>query len=141
VTHHTQPPLQEDDAFHHSVHYYLSALEILAASADEQCDLMGNHNVAWELKDDASAGKYLVGRGHLTSEQEVWVQALSDALDSVNAEALPAGSDKEANLVAMNHPGWEPLRSLAREVIRQLAPFASINATYLGAPSQKVGSP
>jgi hypothetical protein len=140
VTHRTQPPLQEEEAFHNSFHYYLSSLEMLAASAEEQCDLMGNYNVAWELKDDASAGKYLVGHGYLTSEQEAWVQALSEALNSVNTQALPSGPGKEANLVAMNHPSWEPLRYLAKEVIRQLAPFASINATYLGTPSKEVGS-
>jgi hypothetical protein len=140
VTHHTQPPLQEEEAFHNSFCYYLSSLEILAASATEQCDLMGNYNVAWELKDDASAGKYLMGRGFLNPEQEAWVQALSEALNSVDTQVLPAGPSKEANLAAMNHPSWEPLRYLAKEVIRQLAPFASINATYLCAPSKEVGS-
>ena len=101
---------------------------------------MGNYNVAWELKDDASAGRYLVGRGYLTPEQEAWVRAFSEALNSVNTQVLPGGPSKEANLMAMNHPGWEPLRYLAKEVIRQLAPFASINAKYLGTPSKEVGS-
>ena len=141
MTQYIQSPLDEEEAFHNSFRYYLSSLEMLAASAEEQCDLMGNYNVAWELKDDASAGKYLVGRGYLTSEQEAWVQALSEALNSVNAQILPAGPSKEANLVAMNHPNWGPLRYLAKEVIRQLAPFAAINAKYLGTPSKDVGLP
>jgi len=52
---------------------------------------------------------------------------------------LPAGASKEANLAAMSHPGWEPMRYLAEEIIRQLAPFATINAKYLGLANQGSG--
>ncbi len=131
-----QSPEQDEDEFHNSFRLYLSSLEMLAEAAEVQCELMGNYNVAWELKDDACAGRFLVGRGYLTAEQEAWVQALSLALGALNTQVLPAGASKEANLAAMNHPGWEPMRYLAKEVIQQLAPLATINAKYLGLVNQ-----
>lgn len=134
-----QPPEQDEDEFHNSFRIYLSAVEMLSAPAEAQCELMGNYNVAWELKDDVCAGKFLVGRGYLTAEQEAWVQTLSEAMGAINAQVLPAGASKESNLLAMKHPCWEPMRYLAQEVIRQLAPFASVNAEYLGLPSKGPG--
>ena len=132
-------PEQDEDEFHSSLRLYLSSLEMLAAMAEAQCDLMGNYNVAWELKDDVSAGQFLVGRGYLSAEQEAWVQALSHALGALNTQVLPAGASKESNLAAMNHPGWEPMRYLAKEVIRQLAPLEPINAKYLGLATKASG--
>ena len=67
-----QSPEQDEDEFHNSFRLYLSSLEILAKAPEVQCELMGNHNVAWELKDEVCAGRLLVGRGHLTAEQEAW---------------------------------------------------------------------
>jgi hypothetical protein len=31
----------------------------------------------------------------------------------------------------MQNPNWEPLRYLAAEVVRQLAPFTELNSSYL----------
>ena len=129
------------DEFHSSYRVFVNALEMLAASPGEQCQLMGNYNVAWELKDDVSAGQYLVGQGYLSREQEAWVGALVSALAAVDTLVPPAGSEKEANLLAMEHPSWEPMRFLAREVIHRLTSFTAENAKYLGlAPKISVHS-
>ena len=139
MTQYMQSPEQDEDEFHNSFRLYLSSLEMLAATAEVQCELMGNYNVAWELKDEVSAGKFLVGRGYLSGEQEAWVQALSHALDALNTQVRPAGASKESYLSVMSHPGWEPMRYLAKEVIRQLAPLEPINAKYLGLATQASG--
>ena len=118
-----QSPDEDEDDFHNSFQHFYSSLEMLAAPASEQCALMGNYNVAWELKDDVAAGRFLVGRGYLTDSQEAWVRALSAALESMNTLVLPAGASWDSNLLAMNNVGWEPLRYLAKEIIRQLALF------------------
>ena len=76
--------VDDEDAFHSCFRVYLNALEMLASSPEEQCRLMGNCNVAWELKEDVQAGKFLVGRGFLKPQEEAWICALCGALDPVN---------------------------------------------------------
>jgi len=129
----TPAELEEDkDEFHSSLRIYLNAVEMLAAPAEDQCQMMGDYNVAWELKEDVQNGQYLVGRGYLSEGEEQWVLALARALDAVNTQVLPAGPGRAANLAAMSRPAWEPHRYLAAEVLRQLSASASANAKYLG---------
>ena len=124
----------DEEEFHSSFRVFLSAVEMLASSPEEQCRLMGNYNVAWELKEDVKAGKYLAGRGYLTPMEEAWVQALVAALQPINTQILPSGSDTGANLAAMSHHSWVPARYLAAKVLLELAASATANATYLRLP-------
>jgi hypothetical protein len=124
--------LQTDESeFRSSYCVFLNAVEMLSASPDAQCDSMGDYNVAWELKDDARAGRYLVGLGYLTETQEAWISALVGALDAVPTQVLPAGAGRETNLRAMQHPSWVPLRFIAAQVVESLKPFTLENAKYL----------
>lgn len=122
----------EEQNFLFSYRVFLDALSMLASSAEEQCQLMGDFNVAWELKDDVQAGKYLVGQGYLNSEQEAWHLALVGALEAVPVQVLPAGAGRNTNLIAMRHPSWIPLRTIATHVLEVLAPFSKEYAHSLG---------
>jgi len=124
----------DEEEFHSSFRVFLNAVAMLASSPEEQCQLMGNYNVAWELKDDVQAGKFLVGRGYLAPNEEAWVQALSAALDPIDTHVLPGGSGRDTNLLAMSHHSWAPARYLAAEVLRNLAVSATANAKYLQLP-------
>lgn len=130
----TQDLATDEEEFHSSFRIFLNAIELLASSAEEQCRLMGNYNVAWELKQDVQAGKFLVGRGYLTPNDEAWVKALIAALDPIDTQVLPSGSGAEANIMAMSHPSWAPARYLAAEVLRSLAASATANSKYLQLP-------
>jgi hypothetical protein len=121
----------DEEEFHSSYRIYLHALEMLAEQPENQCQLMGDYNVAWELKEDVAAGRYLVNRGYLSASQEAWIVAMAAALEAVDTLVLPSGPGREVNLLAMQNPNWEPLRHLAAEVVRQLAPFTALNSTYL----------
>ena len=123
---------EDEDEFQSSLRIYLNALEMLASPPEEQCRLMGNCNVAWELKEDVQNGRFLIGRGYLNEREEQWIRALSGALDGVNTLVLPSGVSLEANLLAMSHPAWEPSRFLASEVLRTLEQAAKRNAMHLG---------
>jgi hypothetical protein len=128
----TSADLQADESvFHSGYRVFVQAVEMLALPAEAQCAAMGDYNVAWELKDDVQAGKYLVGQGYLNSEQEFWVLALAGALEAVPAQVLPAGAGRETNLVAMQHPSWVPLRAIAALALQALEPFTKENAKYL----------
>ncbi|WP_157521948.1 hypothetical protein [Mitsuaria sp. 7] len=109
-----------DDTFPDAYRVFADALAVLASAAEKQCESVGDFNVAWELKDEVQAGRYLVGKGHLDAEQEAWISALVCALDAVPATTLPAGSDRASNLAAMQHPAWIPLRVLARHALEAL---------------------
>lgn len=124
--------LGDKEAFHSEYRVFVDALEMLAASASEQCSAMGDYNVAWELKEDAKAGQYLLNRGYLNPEQEAWVAALAGALDAVPAQVLPAGAGRDISLAAMSHPSWVPLRAIATHVLESLRPLTVENAKYLG---------
>jgi hypothetical protein len=130
----TQDLATDEEEFHSSFRIFLNAFEMLASSPEEQCRLMGNYNVAWELKEDVQAGKFLVGRGYLTPNEEAWVKALVAALDPIDTKILPSGSGAKANIMAMSHPCWAPARYLAAEVLRSLAASAGANAKYSQLP-------
>ena len=48
----TQDIATDEEEFHSSFRIFLNAVEMLASPPEEQCRLMGNYNVAWELKED-----------------------------------------------------------------------------------------
>ena len=123
--------ITDEEEFHTSYRVFINALEVLAASPEEQCAMMGNYNVAWELKHDVAAGKYLTNRGYLSPEQESWLHALAGAVGAVPDQVLPAGGELAANLAAMKHASWIPLRTIARQVLDVLRSFTLENAKYL----------
>ncbi len=129
---HSADEITDAEEFHSSFRIYLHAVEMLAASPNQQCELMGDYNVAWELKEDVQAGKYLLGRGYLGAEEEHWVNALACALEYINTQVLPAGAGRDVNLVAMSNPCWAPVRFLAAQCLKRLSAAAGINAKYLG---------
>ena len=45
--------LTEQDWFENTFFYFIKALRLLELSAEEQCEWMGNYNVAWELQQDS----------------------------------------------------------------------------------------
>jgi hypothetical protein len=120
-----------EEEFHSDYRVFVNALEMLGYAPEQQCAAMGDVNGAWEMKSDVGAGKYLVGRGYLTAEQESWICALVGALDTVPVQVLPAGAGRETNLVAMRHASWVPLRVIAAHVLDVLKPFTAENARYL----------
>ncbi|HRH81512.1 MAG TPA: hypothetical protein PLW81_10750 [Thiobacillaceae bacterium] len=112
--------ITDEEEFHSSYRIFINAVEMLAATPEAQCEAMGNFNVAWELKEDVTAGQYLVKRGYLSEEQEAWIEALVGALSIVNTSILPAGASKESNTAAMSSPRWEPARFMAKTVLERL---------------------
>jgi hypothetical protein len=126
------PQVEDDEAFYNAFRVYFMTVEILAAQPDEQCSLMGDYNVAWELKDDAQAGLYLLKRGYLSEGEEEAVTRLSLTLNEVDTQSLPAGPGRAVNLQAMQHPTWMPVRAVAAETILKLAAARERNAKLLG---------
>lgn len=47
--------ISEEEGLEHEFFDFVKALDTLALSAEDQCERMGNYNVAWELQEDVSA--------------------------------------------------------------------------------------
>ena len=127
-------PLSEREAFENGYYYFVTAVEILSLPASAQCERMGNYNTAWELKDDVGAGSHLLrspSSSRLSEAQRAAIVALLAAVAEVPANELPAGDSREANLAAMQHPAWMPLRPKAAALLELLAPATQECKRYL----------
>jgi hypothetical protein len=121
------------DLFHNGFRVFLEALSLLAKPAEVQCEEMGDYNVAWELRDDVSAGEYLAKSnfGQLSPAEAAAIISFMPALKSVPVSELPAGSGRSANLAAMQHASWAPLRTQAANLLVLLGPATQRNASYI----------
>ncbi|MEP6722200.1 MAG: hypothetical protein ABJA77_12175 [Variovorax sp.] len=123
------------DAFHNAYHYFVEAVKVLSHGAEAQCIAMGDYDVAWEIKDDVGAGRYLVGKTFLGAPEEQAIVHLIAALEGVPEHVLHAASGREASLRAMLHPSWAPLRGLAARVLQDLRISVDENRRFLaGSP-------
>lgn len=126
--------LSERDAFENGYHYFIEALEILSLPAPAQCERMGSYNTAWELRDDIVAGSYLLqsaSSSRLSEAQRAAILALLAAVAGVPVHELPTGGSNDANLAAMQHPAWIPLRAMAADLLELLAPATQECERYL----------
>ena len=124
----------DPDSFRNSYYYFIDAVRTLAADAETQCERMGDFNVAWELKDDVGAGKYLIGRNFLGSRQEQAVRTLVDSLESIPPSVLFGGQGREINFSAMQDPCWIELRANASQFLREFEAFIENNDAALASP-------
>ena len=116
--------MSEQEQFELGYYYFIQALKILAKEANAQCQEMGNCNVAWELKDDVSAGSYMlkVAADNLSQEQKSSITKLISELNKVPESVVRSAEDPNGNLEAMQAPCWVPLRLLAAQLLQSLEP-------------------
>ena len=122
------------EASHNAYDVFLFTLEALASPAEKQCELMGDYNTAWELRDDALAGHYLMGSGLFTNQQEAAVLEFLAAIDPLPVNDMPSGAGRAANLAAMQNAAWGPIRELAERLLATLEPVTAANRAFLGPP-------
>lgn len=116
-----------DEARHNAYFYFIEAVATLAAEPATQCERMGDYNVAWEIKDDVLAGRYLAQWDLLRPQQRDAILSLAKALDCLPADALDGGRGREVNLRAMRNVAWLPLRTQATEALAILDTLTKIN--------------
>jgi len=113
-----QPPSPEE-AWGLGWASFMSALSILAQEAPEQCRVMGNYNVPWELKDDVLSGEYLLNSpiSRVSDAQRVLLGDLFRELRALPADALAQPNTTEGNLRGMSHVAWANLRVRAKQAV------------------------
>ena len=117
-----------DESFHNAFLYFMEALGVLSLEAAEQCEAMGNFNVAWELQHDVlDGGTALINWpvDYLSaSEKDDTAQLLRPLSE------LPEAALRSANQEAMSHTAWIGLRSGAVMLIEQLRDAARRNREF-----------
>jgi hypothetical protein len=126
------PQISSLETFHNAYNIFIFTVNVLSKSPEEQCEIMGDYNTAWELKDDALAGRYLIGSGLFTDQQESAVLAYLVALESIPVNNMPGGSGHSLNLLAMQHPTWKSVRLLSKNLLATLASVTEANQELFG---------
>lgn len=125
-------PISNEEAFETSYHTFIRCLEALASSPEAACKQYGHYNVAWEIKEDVSAGVFLKNNSaHRLSEQHVTeIKRLAEILNSLPASAIPFSNIVEESLKNMRHPAWELPRRMASQLLESLRPVTETNEKY-----------
>jgi len=116
-------PLSHEEAWELGWGAFVQALEVLAEDASEQCRLMGNFNVAWELKHDVLAGESLLNDplSRANSDQRHSLEELFRELRELPGDAVNQPNTVAGNLKAMSHPSWASARSRAKAALEMLS--------------------
>lgn len=107
----------------------MKALDVLALDAGEQCEVMGNFNVAREIQQDVhDDGTALINWpvAYLSSEERDAIAQLIAPLMALPESALLRHEHKQA----MNHPDWADLRIAAKRLRVQLADAIEKNREF-----------
>lgn len=123
--------IQVEEEHRNAYFYFVEALEALAAEPKTQCELLGDYNVAWELKNNVGAGQFLADWDLLTSQQRSDIRSLVSALSVIPEEILRAAQGRSDNLAAMNAPAWTALRVKSRKLLWELQSFSEANRLWL----------
>jgi hypothetical protein len=117
-----------EESFHNAFLYFMEALGVLSLEATEQCEAMGNFNVAWELQHDVlDGGTALINWpvDYLSASEKDDIAQLLRPLSE-----LPEAALRSANQEAMSHTAWIGLRSGAVMLIEQLRDAARRNREF-----------
>ncbi len=115
-------PIGTDEAFNLGLHYFRKALEVMSADPDTQCRVMGDFNVAYELRDDVSSGVWLleVAEDRLTDDQKKAIWQIGKLLRKIEASVLSSATTHEENVTAMQNPCWTTIRAQAADLLALL---------------------
>jgi len=127
-----KPSDSERETFEQSYRNFIDALEVLAKNPEEQCNIMGWYNVAWELKDDISTGRFLlkVSRGYLSDSEQNSISNLLTEIEKLPKEIFHESKTEKENLKSMRNTHWVAVRILANELIEILKPATAKNESF-----------
>ena len=110
------------EEFKLSLAAFVEAIRLIASEPEKQAEIMGDFNVAWELKNDADAGSYLVSMpgNTLSIQQTSEIQSFLTKLSKVPRAVLVGASNRDANLLALQSDSWRSLRPEAARLLEIL---------------------
>lgn len=107
--------LSRDDSFTTALFYFVQALDIATQSAVNQCEYFGDYNVAWELRDELSNVNFIVNEypENFTDDELIKLKKISKALAAIPDSVFVEAKTRKENLIALENPAWEPIRTLS----------------------------
>ena len=120
-----QNDFEEGELYANYLGHFYTNLKVLAEDAEKQCEVMGNFNVAWELRyhatRNASAVLNLAG-DQISKEQRAGIERLLADVKAVPDSVVNVPNIKEEHLRAMNNPVWDQVRLDAKDLLTLLEP-------------------
>jgi len=94
--------ISERELWENNYSVFISTVSVLAMPALEQCNIMDNYNVAWELRYDGLDVDYLLKQDiiYFTDDQKEVMHRLSISLNALNYESWICGAKKEIGLTS-----------------------------------------
>lgn len=128
-------PMSLEESFHNCYFYFMRSVDILALGVAEQCEAMGNFNVAWEIQHDVLDG----GTSLINWPVEYLSLPEKNAIEQVtkSLKELPADALINDHVRAMHHPSWSELRLAAVYLITQLDGASKRNHEFFGDQKSK----
>jgi hypothetical protein len=123
-------PLEE--SFHNFFFYFMKAVDVLSLDSAEQCEVMGNFNVAWEIQHDVlDGGTALINwpEDYLLPAEKAAITELLPMLRDLPDGALQRTHEHKQ---AMSHPAWADLRIAAKRLRVQLEDAVKRNHEFFG---------
>jgi hypothetical protein len=113
---------------------FAQALKVASENADTQCEIMGFHNVAWEIRNDVNSGLYMleVSNGFLSNAEQNCIREFIAAANTLPDYIFSEAISKNQNLEAMRNRCWEPIRTEAHNLIKVLRKVTVNNESYWG---------
>lgn len=106
-------PMSLEESFHNCFLYFMQAVDVLSLDAAEQCETMGNFNVAREIQQDVHDDGTALINWPVTylslGERDAIAQLISSLMELPEAALL-----RHEHKQAMSHPAWADLRSAAK---------------------------
>lgn len=120
------------EQFEQSYWSFAQALKVASKDAEAQCEIMGFHNVAWEIRNDLKSGLYMleVSNGFLSDPERHCIGELIAAVNTLPEHIFGEAVLKNQNLEAMRNPYWDPIRTQARRLIKVLEEVTRSNQSY-----------
>ncbi|WP_250633519.1 hypothetical protein [Pinirhizobacter soli] len=125
------------DVFENAFFYFIKSLRVLACSAVEQCEEMGNCNTSWQIQRDVTSGglgSLRVSASYLSWEEAESIVDLVAALRRLPQGAITAAlmntTSHAGCVTSMSHPAWEPLRKDAKALLLKLGKAIERNEAY-----------
>jgi len=125
--------------FENPFHNFVESLRILSHDAKTQCNEMGNHYAARQIRNEVTGVGAIVlafPHSYLTAFQKAKIAELADLMKQLPDEAIIAGlADMTTHagcMKTMQHPAWERMRERARQLLVLLEWAIRCNEASLG---------
>ena len=112
--------------------YFMQTVSCLTKSAEEQCDIVGNFNVAYELALEAKVVDCLIDQNYIkfTDKEIKQMTSFLHSLEGLEPPFLGSGGSRDENIANMRDYHWDSVREEAKKLEAILREKTEANLKY-----------